>query len=291
MRGRRQNAEDSASDPVEGNGRAMDDAKAKAAATYNAAADYFDDPALSFWDRFGRATVERLRLAPGASVLDACAGSGASALPAALRVGSDGRVVAADLAGNLLALAAEKARRAGISNLEIRHQDLESLDYPPESFDAVVIVFGIFFLPDMPAAAAGLWRMVRPGGQLAVTTWGPGVFEPASTIFWDAVADIRPDLRRAYNPWDQLTEPDAVRDLLFNAGAQNVDVEPVDGTHRLARPEDFWKIVLGTGYRATYDAMDDDERRRLKVQVLYEMVKANILEVGANVVYATASKH
>ncbi len=52
-----------------------DDAKAKAATTYNAAADYYDDPANSFWERFGRATVERLRLPLGARVLDVCCGT------------------------------------------------------------------------------------------------------------------------------------------------------------------------------------------------------------------------
>ena len=61
----------------------MDDAKRRAEQTFNAAAEFFDDPALGFWDRFGRATVERLELRTGAVVLDACAGSGASALPAA----------------------------------------------------------------------------------------------------------------------------------------------------------------------------------------------------------------
>jgi hypothetical protein len=46
-----------------------DDAKARAAATYNAAADLYDDPAYFFWERFGRATVERLRLPLGSRVL------------------------------------------------------------------------------------------------------------------------------------------------------------------------------------------------------------------------------
>jgi ubiquinone/menaquinone biosynthesis C-methylase UbiE len=48
--------------------------------TYNAAADYYDHPALSFWDRFGRRTVERLPLAPGMEVLDVYCGMGGSAL-------------------------------------------------------------------------------------------------------------------------------------------------------------------------------------------------------------------
>jgi ubiquinone/menaquinone biosynthesis C-methylase UbiE len=59
--------------------------------TYNAAADHYDHPALSFWDRFGRRTVERLPLAPGMSILDVCCGMGGSALPAAERVGPRGQ--------------------------------------------------------------------------------------------------------------------------------------------------------------------------------------------------------
>jgi ubiquinone/menaquinone biosynthesis C-methylase UbiE len=110
----------------------MKDAKLKAQETYNAAAEFFDDPALGFWERFGRATVDRLNLTPGASVLDVCAGTGASAIPAAVRVGPTGRVVAVDLAENLLALAERKADQLGLSNVEIRLGDVDALDYPPE---------------------------------------------------------------------------------------------------------------------------------------------------------------
>ncbi len=63
----------------------MDDplkqAKAKAATTYDAASDHFDDEPLGFWGRIGRRTVERLALAPGDNVLDVGCGTGASALP------------------------------------------------------------------------------------------------------------------------------------------------------------------------------------------------------------------
>lgn len=61
----------------------LNEAKAKTAATYNAASDLFDHPTNTFWDRFGRNTINRLDLKPGASVLDVCYGSGASALPVA----------------------------------------------------------------------------------------------------------------------------------------------------------------------------------------------------------------
>ena len=48
----------------------MDAAKLKAAATYNAAADHFDDEPLHFWTRIGRRTIDRLELPDGATVLD-----------------------------------------------------------------------------------------------------------------------------------------------------------------------------------------------------------------------------
>src|SRR5262245_43020850 len=160
-----------------------DDAKAKASTTYNAASDHYDDPANSFWERFGRRTVERLRLEPGARVLDVCCGSGASAIPAAEQVGPMGSVLGIDLAEKLLELARGKARERGFYHAEFRVGDLLDLRLADSEFDAVVCVFGIFFIPDMATAVRALWRRVRPGGKLAITTWGPRFFEPATTAF------------------------------------------------------------------------------------------------------------
>jgi ubiquinone/menaquinone biosynthesis C-methylase UbiE len=271
-------------------GRTLHEAKLKAQNTYNAAADFFDDPALGFWDRFGSATIDRLNLTPGASVLDVCAGTGASALPAAVQVGPSGKVVAVDLAENLLGLAKQKAQRRGLTNVEFRLSDVDALEYPPEDFDAVVCVFGIFFLPDMTSATTKLWRLIKPGGRLAITTWGPRLWEPASSLFWNAVNQVRPDLTRAYNPWDSLTEPDALRSLLAEAGASDVVVEPVDGTHPLRTRDDFWTIVLGSGYRATYEAMTPTERRAVHDDVMASIDARNIANIETNVVFALATK-
>jgi ubiquinone/menaquinone biosynthesis C-methylase UbiE len=268
----------------------MDDVKGRAQATYNAAAECFDDPALAFWDRFGRATVARLVLPEGARVLDACAGSGASALPAAERVGPTGKVVAVDLADNLLALAREKADRLGFRNLETRHGDIEALDYPPGAFDAVIIVFGVFFLPDTVTGTATLWRLVAPGGQLAVTTWGPRLFEPANSVFWDAVEQVRPDLNRAYQPWDSLTDPDAVLALLARAEADQPQATAVSGTHELRSPHDFWTIVRGSGYRATHDALNAGEREAVRTRTLDVITDRQITTIETNVIYATATR-
>jgi len=262
----------------------------RAAATYGAAADHYELPALSFWDRFGVATVSRLRLAPGQRVLDLCCGAGASALPAARAVGPAGWVLGIDVAAPLLALARRRAADQGLANIEFRHGDATGTGLPDGSFDAVVCVFGVFFAPDMTAFAAEMWRLVRPGGMLAVTTWGPGLFEPGNGIFWEAVAAVAPSLYKAFNPWDEITTPAALAGLLAGARVAGPAATSVRGQHPLGHPEQFWDIVLGSGYRATIEALSQAQRDTVREDVVRELRSAAVTAVRTDVVFATAER-
>jgi ubiquinone/menaquinone biosynthesis C-methylase UbiE len=269
---------------------ASDEAKVKAAATYNAAADFYDDPANTFWDRFGRRTIERLRLPSGARVLDVCCGSGASAIPAAETVGPQGFVLGIDLADNLLTLARAKASVRGLQNTEFRTGDVLNLAVPEAPFDAVVCVFGIFFVPDMPAAVQALWRVVRPGGSLAVTTWGPHFFEPGTKAFWNAIREVRPELYKGFNPWDRISDPASVRALFRESGVDEVEVVAEAGTHPIPSADAWWAAVLGTGYRGTVEQLDAHDRERVRVSNLAFIRESGIRSVETNAVYAVATK-
>ncbi|HEY2666270.1 MAG TPA: class I SAM-dependent methyltransferase, partial [Actinomycetota bacterium] len=94
--------------------------KQRTQAAFNAAADNFDDPALSFWDLCGRRTVELAGIRPGDRVLDVCCGAGSSALPAAQAAGDAGSVLGVDLAERLLELGRAKAREQGLSTVTFR---------------------------------------------------------------------------------------------------------------------------------------------------------------------------
>jgi len=102
--------------------------------TYNAAADHYDHPAVSFWDRYGRRTVDRLPLSASMAVLDVCCGMGASAIPAAERVAPTGHVIAVHLAEKLLDKGSRRATEQGLTNIEFRRADLESLPFPDRTF-------------------------------------------------------------------------------------------------------------------------------------------------------------
>jgi ubiquinone/menaquinone biosynthesis C-methylase UbiE len=266
------------------------EAKKKAATTYNSASDFYDHPANTFWSRYGRQTVERLRLAPGARVLDVCCGSGASAIPAAETVGPTGLVIGVDLAANLLALARSKAEQCGLTNIEFRSGDMTQLPFNDGSFDVVVCVFGIFFVPDMESALSELKRVLRGGGKLAITTWGPGFFEPASTAFWESVRSVRPDLYKGFNPWDRISEVDAVRLLLVSAGLEDVEAVAESGSQPVNSPEDWWAMIMGSGYRGTIAQLNPADQDLVRLENLDFIRRTSLRSLESNVVYATAMK-
>jgi ubiquinone/menaquinone biosynthesis C-methylase UbiE len=268
----------------------LDEHALRAARTYGAAADHYALGTLGFWDRFGAATVARLPLRPGHSVLDLCCGAGASAIPAARAVGPGGPVLGVDVAEPLLELARSKADADRLPNIGFRHADATSTGLPPASFDAVVCVFGVFFARDMAAFVAEMWRLVRPGGVLAITTWGPGLFEPANGIFWDSVRAIDPALFKAYNPWDDIATAEALIALHERARIPDARAEAVAGQHDLGSPARFWDVVLGTGYRATIDALSLDQQDLVRQQVVTDLAARGITTIRTNVVFGVANR-
>jgi ubiquinone/menaquinone biosynthesis C-methylase UbiE len=258
--------------------------------TYNSAAEYYDHPALSFWDRFGQRTVERIPLTPGMNVLDVCCGMGGSALRAAERVGSTGHVVAVDLAQNLLNKGIKRATERGLTNIEFGRADLENLPFADQSFDAVICVFGIFFVPDLRGAVRGLWRLVRETGLLAITIWGANLFEPADGSFWEAVREEDPELLKSMRPWSKIVEPGPLRALLLECGVPNPEVVAEPGKHLLDRPEDWWTIVLGSGYRWTVEALAPSKRERVRTATIEAVRQQKLREIRADVIYSTARR-
>jgi ubiquinone/menaquinone biosynthesis C-methylase UbiE len=262
----------------------------RAARAYGAAADHYRLGSLAFWDRFGAATVARLPLKAGKSVLDLCCGAGASAIPAALAVGPDGQVTGLDVADPLLELARSRAAEQGLENIEFRHADATSTGLPTATFDAVMCVFGVFFARDMAGFVAEMWRLVKPGGALAITTWGPGLFEPANEIFWESVRAVEPAQYKAFNPWDVISTPDALTSLFETAGIEGATAEPVIGWQELSSPARFWDVVLGTGYRATIDALGEDQQDLLRERVVSELASRGVTAIRTDVVFGAATR-
>ena len=265
-------------------------ARLKAAATYNAAADRFDAEPLGFWARHGEAAVSRLSLRPNAWVLDVGCGTGASALPAAAAVGPSGQVVGLDVSENMLACARSKAAALGLRNVHFELADMSASGYGDSTFDALISVFSLFFMPDMIAQASELWRLLRPGGKLAVTVWGPRAFEPLSTLFNEELRVLRPETKPLVRPWEKLTDPENLRSLLREAGIKEVAVEAAQDRQPLRHPEDAWTFIMGSGFRWEVEQLRAEERVELRERVLKRIAETGLKDIETGALHGLAKK-
>lgn len=110
--------------------------------------------------------VAAARIAPGHHVLDVACGTGVLTREVAERVAPDGSVVGLDLDGDMLVVG-----RAIRPDLHWQRGSVEALPYPDASFDAVVSQFGLMFVANVPQALTEIWRVLKPGGRLALAVW------------------------------------------------------------------------------------------------------------------------
>ena len=249
----------------------------RVAATYNSASDHFDLAPLGFWDRHGRRAVRHAGLRPGESVLDVGCGTGASALPAANTVGPTGMVIGIDIAEAMLARARTKAVAQGLTNTRFERMDMTSLCFASASYDAVFSVFSVFFVEDVQAQIAELWRVLRPGGRLVLTFWGVDAFHPGAAIFTEELERLRPDIPEPLRAWERFATRTAIEDLVASATQVVPKVRPAADRQPLASPHDWWTIAMGSGYRWEIDQLEAEERRHLK-QRCSERIRADAIK-------------
>lgn len=145
-------------------------------------------PKMRAW--YAPATELMLDLAgigPGSRVLDIAAGDGDQSLAAATRVGPNGYVLAIDRANELLSIAEQSAREAGLSNLETRLMDGENLELPNASFNAVICRFALMYFTNPIRGLQGMKRVLKPGGRVSVVVYG----ENGSPEFTLALSTVR----------------------------------------------------------------------------------------------------
>ena len=118
--------------------------------------------------------LTRAELHPGQRVLDLGTGTGSLALTGAPRVAPGGRVIGFDISPEMLALARERASRAGLGNVSFAEGRAEAIPADDSSQDTVLASLSLMYVIDRAAATREIARVLRPGGRLVAAVWaGP----------------------------------------------------------------------------------------------------------------------
>ena len=187
--------------------------------------------------------VELARIEPGQRVLDVATGYGEPALTAARHVGSEGEVVATDISAEMLAYGRERAAAAGIENVRFVETDAASLEFPAEDpgFDAALSRWGIIFEPEPEATAARIRSFLKPGGRMAMASWGQVDRVPMFALTIGTLVErlgIPGPPPGMPGPLSRPTR-EAITALLEGGGFSNVQVEEIDVMFDYSSPEEF----------------------------------------------------
>lgn len=157
------------------------------------------------------------RLVPGQVVLDLGSGGGIDVLLSARRVGPTGHAFGVDMTDEMLELARANAAAAGASNVTFLKGTIEDVPLPDASVDVIISNCVINLSPDKPAVFAEAFRVLRPGGRLAIS-------DVVATA--DLPDDIRNDLALYNGCVAGATQVSHLEEMMANVGFENIRIMP-----------------------------------------------------------------
>jgi ubiquinone/menaquinone biosynthesis C-methylase UbiE len=193
-------------------------------------------PTISEW--LGPATelmLDMAGIATGNRVLDVAAGAGEQTLRIARRVGPTGYVLATDIAPNILAYAQRAAQQEGLSNLDTRVMDGETLDLERAAFDAVISRVGLIYFPDQQKALTGMRRVLKSGGKNAAMVYSTPDKNQFFSIPVSIIrrrAQLPPPLPGQPGPFS-LGSPGVLEAAYRKAGFDDIEIRLVEAPLRL----------------------------------------------------------
>ncbi|HTX32680.1 MAG TPA: methyltransferase domain-containing protein [Solirubrobacteraceae bacterium] len=185
--------------------------------------------------------VEHLDLQPGQRVLELAAGPGDSGFLAAELVKPGGQLISSDASRAMLGVATGRARDLGVTNVEFKLLELEWIDLPTASVDAVLCRWGLMFAVDPAAALTEMRRVIKPGGKVALSVWDAPAKNPWATVINRALVELGhadpPDLEAP--GMFALADAERLGALLEDAGFVEPLVESVELRRTAASVGDF----------------------------------------------------
>ena len=230
---------------------------------------------------FGRMSIEKAR-----RVLDL--GCGAGDLLGDVRAAAPGAtLIGVDPAVGMLRHAREKGEIA-LAAMDARH-----LAFPDRAFDAVVLSFVLFHVPDLVAALREIGRVLRADGVVGIVVWGKAR-EDAWNVIWGeeldelgAAPDMRDPILRQH---DRMDTEEKLRKLVASGGLRVEALWTEKFEHRW-RPEAVFEMQTRMGpHRRRLESLPEDARARCRTRVLERLVALSEEELVYRppVIYAIA---
>jgi len=196
---------------------------------------------MKYFQFYADHAVSLVRLREQSQILDVACGPGTLTLTAAPTVKS---VQSLDFSKSMLEILAQKIEETNVQNVELTCRDGQSLPYEDNSFDAGFSLFGLMFFPDPLKGLKEIYRTLKPGGKVVISSWAPLSQSPVMQAMFGAFRAMNPNMPDPSTDLESLENPEFFQKQLEAAGFKQVEVKPVTQGHPLESVEKFWDDMV-----------------------------------------------
>lgn len=203
-------------------------------ATWDLVTETYTQHVVPVLEGYAREALRLAALAPASEVLDVAAGPGTLALLAA----EGGHAVTAiDFSRNMIdrLKASASARKLRV---DAKVGDGQALEVPGDKFHAAFSMFGLIFFPSRARGFSELYRVVRPGGKVVVSSWAPVEKLPFMSAVFGSLAELVPNTAP---PTRVMDTPESCITEMGTAGFSDVRVEQITFSFESPSLAEYWK--------------------------------------------------
>ncbi|HEY6094847.1 MAG TPA: methyltransferase domain-containing protein [Gallionellaceae bacterium] len=212
-----------------------------AAEPWNLVAHGYAETTMLVFEEFADEAIAASKLKPNSTVLDVACGPGTLALRLAHQAA---QVHGIDFSDAMLAIFRSKIEQAGHRNIALHCGDAQTLPYADATFDAAFSLFGLMFFPDRKRGFTEIYRTLKPGGSVAITSWAPVDQSPAMQTMFGALRAIKPELPQPQRSVATLENPDVFRQEMIDAGFRNVEIRSITKPCPVTTIPEFWNDMV-----------------------------------------------